>query len=1745
MILEQVHRWSAESPEWDLVQEFVDAIRLEATQKQVERDDKIRVKLERSLERLIEHYTSDLAFFEYSAKDLSEWQATGCPLELASKAITMVNDLFERLAQRQMEEQAPATNIQEARERRAKLEATENRILSLASELRDTLSITEPIQTRTSESTSDDLPQSKGADPSSPMPSSNDSLSESKAPAVVDEKAEATGVDAAADPSAPSTSDDDDQSSRASDEPQAPGSFSSSVVAVARTLLTDDSEERWFALTWSLLADGDWSAAYWLTHSRVESGAAAPVAPPVLAVLQASRWLESDADPAASEIARIVSDTELRDVNADRLIAMAAALWPSLVAPNTGLIAWLPPKDKVPHALGDIAETVRAFASYGHPISADDISQIEGEVNLEQRTDEIEQRARALLEGMERRKLKIRRATNVLRYMASERGDVRGVLDPIVTGQRNEVERVEKQLETLASRQELVSRITQIERDVLKHSKAAPPITGEALEQLVRSAGEVVDIGRSWCSRVRLTQRIKRGGDWWPGLVEALRDSFRAVATHARTELFEAGSAGGLLEYPVIAGVLEQSMSRIESFLGVSTEAGAQGSLDTRAEWMTRGPRSVSDSISRRLLLVPEVTLEDNGQPVESEIAGIAERLVQSLSDNPDRSIRRAFERRWARQDYRFVDAVGDEYIDNAPDDKWRDQYMVALENARAILFQRIERAEESIEQATVDGLLLEAEREEFVGALSNISVETSLNLGPLLDRVNAIQQQLEARRNDHIKALETSWSDIRANLEGTLQDKRLIVVDRFVRRAIEQRDTRVMEETIARLREFIDGDTIDAWFDPPPKRDVFVEFCGVLPQIEATLLKDDSGGLDQFIESSVRSTIAGLKTLSNAAKDDANTVAEAWRILKHRTEDDVADRVKDVLLFLGFPEAVRVTLASKTRELTRFRADVPSGRDDTTDYTFAKPIPQLGSLARGRYDVVCVSDQDGTNIIGRLVRETDLRSDLAIVLILGPLSADRRRDLAVRSRTRKLTTIVVDEALVAYLMQIEDIRFFTFLCCTLPYTVINPYTPFQAGGVPPEVFFGRQDMVSAIQQQNEGSCIIFGGRQLGKSALLTQVQREFHRPDRERFAWVEDIKTIGDPLTGERPDIVWVRLRDGFKAMGLLREHVRANEPRNIISHIEGAMDSVPERRVVVLFDEADHFLDADSHESFPVLEGLRRLIQTTKLRFKVVFAGLHNVQRFKNIPNQPLAHFGQNLLVGPLEAEAARRLVIDPMETLGYRYADESAVLKVLSYTNYHPGLIQYFCRELLNRLQKRARSERPPFTISAAEVEAVYRLERTREIIRERLDWTLALDRRYQCLAWSMIYEQGGGRDSYSRAFSVSELFQLAKRNWPLGFEGTDTERVSGLLGEMVGLGILVRNSDNQFLLRSPNLVRLMGTEDDIEIRLVELSEVPKPARSQPESQHYLLQGDGESPLYSPLTLVQEGQLESAQQSGVTLVFGSDALGLDVLSQALKRVCGGQSKAIPADQSIQAGRMVAWLERYAARRQRTERQLTYGWLNGDGEQMARCVASVLDMCRGFNRKKRRPLQVVFVMNVDATRAWMGLSEHERKNLEDRADTLCLRRWDEVGIQQRLSSAEKLDIPEVCESVLRATGGWPSVLNEFLLRCGADLDPRRHAEALVADTSGAASKLGERLLVESGVGPRDGLEGRVLRAIVEYDGIAEDDIGSLPSLIDRNLPTHDCGAALGYLERIGCVERREGRFQPEAVLSRIVVSN
>ena len=1493
-LLDLIHELPTDAWNRESVEEFISQVRQVAAQKQQEREA-ARSDLQQVIDELREGHENDLAFFNINSEALSNWRATHCPIDQVAERTETIRDLLKQLATLQTLNHQRPQNIQESRQLRVDQEAAENQISAvldkLDQEFSDSMESSE-ISDRTRGEDDEPPPDPPAPHPTGGLTAPSDSKDEKITTpiAIPPEEESPPDRNELRDKVEPESVPQSEESGRTSAQPN----HTESVVTaeapphlriardVAVLLQTEESVGNWISLTWSLLAEGDWAGAYWLAYSLKSAGHDSPFPPQLLAVLQGSRWLQDDTDPVVFDILQITSGWAPENTTAERLIGLAASLRPSLIAPHTGLVNWLPEGDDIEPALRNLAYTIRKFAVLGHPLRPEDLEQVEGRATHEKAIAETVTQARRFLETNQSRMLKMRRATNILYTLVGRDGDLSRLLKPVMDNQTDQAAQVQQDLCNFTERQTIVELINQIDR---RQARRPRPLTGIPREQLVRSIQEAAGLASRWCQLIRRRETTTRSsGDWWSTQVNNLRNGVKDILPDVTAELDRMLHKDRFEEEVSLGRILQRAVGQITGFLGL----GSPHELDDVEVWMKGENSSLQATLNRRLLWIPEIALDKNGRPQNDSATdtdsslNIARALCHSLVEK--RSLRNALELRIESEDFRFSEVLLNSLDDDVVRQSLEEKIDNRLKGSRAALIERVEKVRGGIEHGMVDGLLAEEERTTLSADLESTDVSEPLYFPPFFNRLDDIENQLNQTLRERLDELTAQWKDIRRGLRLRNDAEQLVALEKFIQGAFDRREARVVDESLARLREVVDGngELKTDWFSRHEKADVFTDFLAAYQAIKSGL-QNRRNVLPLVNTVKQGHTWEGVRfgTLPTKRREEAVGAFQAWHRLQRSPQNPAANckGIRILMEYLGFhlpdrESAVRV----KDRGQDWLHCTVAASSSD-----LARPIPQLGSLANDKYHVLCLWKQPGAGAIGARLRDLNLDTETVIVLFLGRLSHQRRRNIAIQSRDRELALLVLDEILLVFLSQYDDTRLPAFLRCSLPYASLNPYMPFRAGNVPPELYYGRAGMVRRLQRS--GNCIVFGGRQLGKSALLRQVEREFDQPERDQFAWVEDIKLVGDPYSGEQPDQLWIKLRDAFKERNLIKSTIMARTPGRIIEYIRNAMEQNPQRRVLVLFDEADHFLDSDA-PSFPVVNGMRTLMQDTQLRFKVVFAGLHSVQRFNNIPNQPLAHFGQNLLVGPLKPGPALQLVQEPLETLGYRFVDDTTAFKVLSYTNYHPGLIQYFCHELLRRLQSRRNSSGPPYEVRSGDVEAVYRLRETREIIRERLDWTLALDPRYQCIAWAMIYEQKETRDSYIRTFGVTTLLELVNDWWPQGFEEVDIERLRGLLDEMVGLGILVCNVENRYLLRSPNLVRLMGTEETIAVRLLELSEKSPPTQSVPSSQHKLMGDD----VYSPLTLVQEDQLTKLQEpitSQVCFVFGSEALGLNALIKTFQEL------------------------------------------------------------------------------------------------------------------------------------------------------------------------------------------------------------------------------------------------------------------
>ncbi|WP_177428225.1 ATP-binding protein, partial [Candidatus Venteria ishoeyi] len=340
-------------------------------------------------------------------------------------------------------------------------------------------------------------------------------------------------------------------------------------------------------------------------------------------------------------------------------------------------------------------------------------------------------------------------------------------------------------------------------------------------------------------------------------------------------------------------------------------------------------------------------------------------------------------------------------------------------------------------------------------------------------------------------------------------------------------------------------------------------------------------------------------------------------------------------------------------------------------------PIPQFGSIANGKYRLICFWDGPSEEELIDDVKEytPDEYTRAIIVFNFCKMTQQRRNDLAKVSRAYKSSFLVLDEFLLLYLCGIRGSRLPIFFKLTTPFTYVEPYQT-ASSNLPQEMFYGRTTQIQQLKNAiGDVSCLIYGGRQLGKTVLQKEVQRIFHKPNSKNFSVYIDLRERGIGNHREIEEITPVLIEDLKIIPNLIPDRIHHNIGIDkLMQKFKIWFDENKEGRILLFLDESDSFLEQDAELEWKHLLPLKGLMEKTNKRFKVIFSGLHDVKRTNEIPNNPLAHLGNPICIGPMigddETKEAIRLIELPLENLGFQFHSKDLVYMILSHANWYPS-------------------------------------------------------------------------------------------------------------------------------------------------------------------------------------------------------------------------------------------------------------------------------------------------------------------------------------------------------------------------------------------------------------------------------------------------------------------------------------------
>ena len=731
----------------------------------------------------------------------------------------------------------------------------------------------------------------------------------------------------------------------------------------------------------------------------------------------------------------------------------------------------------------------------------------------------------------------------------------------------------------------------------------------------------------------------------------------------------------------------------------------------------------------------------------------------------------------------------------------------------------------------------------------------------------------------------ERALEEVRSGLRHRAAALPLQPESRRVLALLESQDEQLAVDYIALAEAGEPLPTLDA-----PEGDDFGEF------FPAVVRNAESSNRDRAIDNmaAVRRALAAAATPANRLLARGLT---SWNELGAEVGASNATpaRLANVLRMLGLtPETDRWC-----KELTRERHAGFASFEVRASPVDRSYVPTLGSQAHGSYDITIVWDAvSPKTLLNHIDRNRRTRAN--VILYLRSMTVDQRMEL------RKLTAragfefspLVVDMPVVAWVTSKEEPSWRSTQRVTLPFTTLNPYAPFAGGEVPDEVFVGREAERRDIVEPT-GSMFVYGGRQLGKSALLRRVERGLMSDwarDQGHAAIYLDLKSEG---IGESaaPSALWGALAPRLARVGIETTVGKSPSAGSITDSIHEWLDGDTSRRLLLLLDEADNFLTLDAQGeagqigSFPVLQRLKGLMERTGRRFKPVFAGLHQVQRFHELPNTPVVHGGQDVLIGPLTSVDARELVRDPLLALGYEFETEDTMWRLLRLTNYQASLIQIICDAVVRHMRNRdlpATGGR--VTIRTGDVDDVYSKRDVRDLIVQRFRWTINLDSRYKVIA--LVTALRSLESMPGERFRASELHDDCESFWPAGFSRStlSSREFFRYLDEMQGLGVLHRQGEDEFGLRSPSILGLIGSRDTIEAELLEAADQLEVGyQYNPAVNRRILSADPSgAEIRSPLPDSDLAELLSHDSNGprVRIVAGTAALGLDLVTTAIEK-------------------------------------------------------------------------------------------------------------------------------------------------------------------------------------------------------------------------------------------------------------------
>jgi hypothetical protein len=339
-----------------------------------------------------------------------------------------------------------------------------------------------------------------------------------------------------------------------------------------------------------------------------------------------------------------------------------------------------------------------------------------------------------------------------------------------------------------------------------------------------------------------------------------------------------------------------------------------------------------------------------------------------------------------------------------------------------------------------------------------------------------------------------------------------------------------------------------------------------------------------------------------------------------------------------------------------------------------------------------------------------------ALVYILAPNVTEQMRKATIsRLQDRGVRAAIVDDIDLLRIVSPDDKGatadpFLAIMEVGLeqqPLKAVDPFAGHEGQHVKMEMYVGRREEANQLAKTPRFSRL-FSGRKLGKSALLRYMEEAI---DKELPSG-NTLNVLYIPVVGIDSEEGFVRrVLEHLRSRFQLTLNEEAAEPgERLLSALATFLEKEPSHSLLFVLDEADVFVEAQVEEyetrrerclTFRIRTEVEAIRDSTGFpRARFVFSGY----RATHTNDGAWANWGEVLVLSPLDALDAQKLVAGPLARLGI---DAHAQAASIAYRcGYQPAVLLRFGQVLMRELeQRRARLGTRRLEVDAALVARVF--------------------------------------------------------------------------------------------------------------------------------------------------------------------------------------------------------------------------------------------------------------------------------------------------------------------------------------------------------------------------------------------------------------------------------------------------------